>query len=185
MTDLEPIERPAVEPFAWPPPTLPVNRSDSTPMQTTHAADHNQANQAINDIVAAVTAMNYELTGALATLRSWTPAIVSGGSGWQHTIRTAVWVDLGMVRVGYFEATAGITGLIGGVLVGSGFWAPGSSIAGVGLFFEENVGNRFMYAQPYDASTVCFLTDNSTSIFATGPSGNVRHLRSLLVAWEG
>ena len=42
--------------MAWPPPTLATNRSDATPQQTTHPADHNQANQAINDIVAKVTA---------------------------------------------------------------------------------------------------------------------------------
>ena len=37
--------------MAWPPPTLPTNRTDATPQQTTHAGDHNAANQAINDIV--------------------------------------------------------------------------------------------------------------------------------------
>lgn len=40
--------------MAWPPPVLPINRTDATPQQTTHAADHNAANQAINDIVTKV-----------------------------------------------------------------------------------------------------------------------------------
>jgi hypothetical protein len=42
--------------MAWPPGVLPINRSDATPQQTTHAADHNAANQAINDTVAHVQA---------------------------------------------------------------------------------------------------------------------------------
>ena len=37
--------------MAWPPPVLPVNRTDATPQQATHPADHNAANLAINDIV--------------------------------------------------------------------------------------------------------------------------------------
>ena len=37
--------------MAWPPPVLPVNRTDATPQTANHIADHNQANQAINDIV--------------------------------------------------------------------------------------------------------------------------------------
>jgi hypothetical protein len=40
--------------MAWPPPTLAINRTDATPQQTTHAADHNAANLAINDIVARI-----------------------------------------------------------------------------------------------------------------------------------
>ena len=37
--------------MAFPPPTLPVDRTDNTPQLNTHPADHNDANQAINDIV--------------------------------------------------------------------------------------------------------------------------------------
>ena len=40
--------------MSWPPPILPVNRTNATPQLDTHAADHNAANQAINDIVARV-----------------------------------------------------------------------------------------------------------------------------------
>jgi len=35
--------------MAWPPPTLPINRTDATPQQTTHAGDHNALSQAVND----------------------------------------------------------------------------------------------------------------------------------------
>lgn len=37
--------------MAYPPSTLPTNRTDSTPTPTNHPADHNNADQAINDIV--------------------------------------------------------------------------------------------------------------------------------------
>lgn len=43
--------------MAWPPPVLPINRTNATPQQDTHAADHNAANQAINDLVARVTSL--------------------------------------------------------------------------------------------------------------------------------
>jgi len=38
--------------MAYPPGVLPINRTDATPQATTHPADHNLANGAINDIVA-------------------------------------------------------------------------------------------------------------------------------------
>ena len=37
--------------MAWPPSVLPTNRTNATPQQDTHAADHNAHAQAINDIV--------------------------------------------------------------------------------------------------------------------------------------
>lgn len=40
--------------MAWPPPVLPVDRTDALLQQANHPADHNAANQAINDIVAKV-----------------------------------------------------------------------------------------------------------------------------------
>ena len=40
--------------MAWPPPTLPTNRTDATPQAGVHAPDHNAANLAINDLVARV-----------------------------------------------------------------------------------------------------------------------------------
>jgi hypothetical protein len=35
--------------MAWPPPTLPTNRTNADAQQDTHPADHNAANLAIND----------------------------------------------------------------------------------------------------------------------------------------
>ena len=38
--------------MAWPPPVLPINRSNADPQMDQHPADHNAANLAINDLVA-------------------------------------------------------------------------------------------------------------------------------------
>ena len=43
--------------MAWPPGVLPVNRTDALSQQTTHPADHNAVNQAVNDIVAETQAL--------------------------------------------------------------------------------------------------------------------------------
>jgi hypothetical protein len=42
--------------MAWPPPVLPINRTNATPQLDTHAADHNALALAVNDIVGRVTA---------------------------------------------------------------------------------------------------------------------------------
>ena len=44
--------------MAWPPPVLPINRTNATPQLDNHVADHNAANLAINDIVAHLTALD-------------------------------------------------------------------------------------------------------------------------------
>lgn len=38
--------------MAYPPPTLPIDRTNALPMQDTHPQDHNAVNQAVNDITA-------------------------------------------------------------------------------------------------------------------------------------
>jgi hypothetical protein len=43
--------------MAWPPPTLPINRTDANPQQGTHPSDHNALALAINDTVAFVQQM--------------------------------------------------------------------------------------------------------------------------------
>ena len=43
--------------MAWPPPTLSTNRTNATPQHDSHAADHNAANLAINDLVAMVASL--------------------------------------------------------------------------------------------------------------------------------
>lgn len=62
--------------MAWPPPTLPTNRTDTTVMSTTHPADHNAANLAINDIVAQLNAKPWT---AVTFSNGW----VNFGAGYQ------------------------------------------------------------------------------------------------------
>jgi hypothetical protein len=57
--------------MAWPPPVLPINRTDATNQQTLHAGDHNAANQALNDIRA-------HFLGFAVRTRS-SPATTDGG----------------------------------------------------------------------------------------------------------
>lgn len=45
--------------MAWPPPVLPINRTNADAQQDTHPADHNAANLAINDLTAKVNAAAY------------------------------------------------------------------------------------------------------------------------------
>ena len=43
--------------MAWPPPALPINRTNADPQQNTHPADHNALALAVNDTVARIKAM--------------------------------------------------------------------------------------------------------------------------------
>lgn len=70
--------------MAWPPPTLPTNRTNATPQLDTHAADHNAANQAINDIVAQLTNPGaYRSHGGVSTVvtDNWGTAVISTAQG--------------------------------------------------------------------------------------------------------
>jgi hypothetical protein len=51
--------------MAWPPPALPINRTNATTQQDTHPGDHNQVNQAMNDTVAHVQGIDNTLTGVI------------------------------------------------------------------------------------------------------------------------
>jgi len=171
--------------MAWPPPALPITQTNASPQFDQHPRDHAAANQAINDIVAKVIAIETEVIGA-ATLRSWTPQITAGGNFWGGIIGSSVWVDLGSVRLGYLKATtANQAPVVGGLLVGGGFWTPGSNIIGFAKYFKTGTTNRILFAQPYDANAVGFLAEGSTALFATNSSPVPEELHVFLVAWEG
>jgi hypothetical protein len=83
--------------MAFPPPVLPINRTDATPQQTTHANDHNAANQAINDITAKVTAIDAAVTaGAPGYVGN---AFVAA----EQTGIAAAWIYLNSLRVDYAD----------------------------------------------------------------------------------
>lgn len=52
--------------MAWPPPPLPINRTNSTPQETTHPGDHNTMSQAINDTVAYFQSAAGQVSSSLA-----------------------------------------------------------------------------------------------------------------------
>jgi hypothetical protein len=114
--------------MAWPPPVQAINRTDATPQQTTHAADHNAHGLAINDIVAQINALLAPVQWQARQLSvsnlvlTTTKAPVTGallGSPVAYPRMMFVTVGLLLSRVAgsdpgvdcYVQAPAGVTGL--------------------------------------------------------------------------
>lgn len=115
--------------MAWPPPTLPTTRTDTTVMASTHPADHNAVNLAINDIVGYVkpsvwTAVTYQ--------NGWTT--MSGGQPLQYRKTGDVVSVRGMVAGGA-SATVCTTLPAG--------YRPPASLATVGSSYQG--GPNFAY----------------------------------------
>lgn len=102
--------------MAWPPGALPVNRTDATPQQTTHAADHNAIGGAVNDTVDQLkltTAFAQTTNGKVDTLTTKVGAITAaqplrsatGGAGVLSTVLsspvTLTLPDAGLYLIGY------------------------------------------------------------------------------------
>jgi hypothetical protein len=75
--------------MAWPPPTLPTNRTNAVPQQDTHPADHNAANLAINDIVGHMTGTGASQGGNLGKLATGAPLTANIPIGGVMTRMTA------------------------------------------------------------------------------------------------
>lgn len=54
--------------MAWPPPTLPTSRTNTTVMADTHPADHNAVNLAVNDLVVRMTTRENKITANSAAV---------------------------------------------------------------------------------------------------------------------
>jgi hypothetical protein len=54
--------------MAWPPPLMPINRTDATPQQVDHPADHNTIAQAFNDLVPIIAALQDRYLIAAGTI---------------------------------------------------------------------------------------------------------------------
>jgi hypothetical protein len=67
--------------MAWPPPVLPINRTDALYQQGNHPADHNAANVAINDVVARLTGSGAGQLGRLGQLVLGAPVIGAAQPG--------------------------------------------------------------------------------------------------------
>src|SRR5258707_1040517 len=63
--------------MAWPPPSLPTNRTNAAPQQDTHPADHNALALAMNDTVAQVKGL---ILGAAnqSLVATGSPSVASG-----------------------------------------------------------------------------------------------------------
>jgi hypothetical protein len=80
--------------MAWPPPVLPINRTNATPQLDTHAADHNALALAMNDTVAEVTRVgaqanansnqtwwNFRTLKDVVNANTWGTAVTVTGTG--------------------------------------------------------------------------------------------------------
>jgi len=81
--------------MAWPPPVLPINRTNATPQLDTHAADHNALAAAVNDITTKVSAIDAAVApGYIGN------AYVAA----EQTGIAAAWIYLNSLRVDYTDA---------------------------------------------------------------------------------
>ena len=108
--------------MAWPPPVLPVNRSNATPQQDNHPGDHNAVNLAVNDLVAHMLAEVDNNRG----FASWTPR---SGTNPSSPSQAGFDVDLGaLLPLCPYDGTAVVT-----VNAYVGF-APNAGQVGAALF---------------------------------------------------
>lgn len=73
--------------MAYPPPTLPTNRTNATAQQDTHPGDHNAVNLAMNDTVGRLNALIAQVTVIEGRTHDWTVVhgevnVPAGSSGW-------------------------------------------------------------------------------------------------------
>jgi hypothetical protein len=117
--------------MAWPPPTQPTNFTDATAQATTHAAAHNAANLAINDMAAHVVANDSTIFTAQTELRTVQLALTATTiTGTQYSLAS---VDMGTRP---YARTMSVTG--GLLLLASG----GDTTAGVDLFLTALAGTN-------------------------------------------
>ena len=170
--------------MAWPPPTLPINRSDATPQQTTHPADHNAVNLAVNDLVAKVTALDAEIGVIGRNVTAWLPDISFGGvRPASQSVATSFWVDLGRLRFGMHKVTftATMGGGAGGMVVNAGFWPAGAHVMGGFHYFDSGVTNWTGWMQTYGTGAAG-LVNNVNNIFGATPAITVE-VNDILELW--
>jgi hypothetical protein len=165
--------------MAWPPGVLPINRTDSTPQQTTHAADHNAANQAINDTVA-------QLVKVSAGIGTGGKVAGPGGNYAAGTDFITVTIPaaanpriLTFAYNGYVGSQAGqgldISGRVGGVTV-TAYRQPGN-----GATVQVNLAYAWAPIPANVASSLAIRNDTGTvSLFADALLHNLTY--SLLPA---
>jgi hypothetical protein len=133
--------------MAWPPPTLPINRTNALDQQDTHPADHNAANQAINDIVAHVT--NDQVWSDIGGVNNWTNnygfQIIAASAALTTDVNGGVTINFPqtfqhppVVVLCNGDATSGLIPAIVGIPTTTYFWVKaiyhdGSIVANTGI----------------------------------------------------
>jgi hypothetical protein len=133
--------------MAFPPPVLPINRTDATAQQTTHANDHNAISQAVNDTVADVVRRPGRM---LALVERTTPAGPTGPANISDlaitfTLATGRLVSLECYGRGFAADTASMDGALqirrssDSAVVADGQWSCGSRNIGNGTYLAGAV----------------------------------------------
>lgn len=183
--------------MAWPPPVLPINRTDATVQQATHPADHNAVNLAVNDTVARVagigdpwrnpqtvsanipgaalsgSAQDIALTGVAGALATY--GLIGGHPG--ITFNRA-----GVIN-GIFHLSMQAPAAAGGVIITTvyaGLYATANQlIIAAGLPLEvdiplaENVAaGQGIWWQAIGVATAQTMLGGSIRIWESGPFGN-------------
>jgi hypothetical protein len=168
--------------MAWPPPALPITRTNATPQFDTHAQDHNAVNLAVNDLVSKVSWLDATVVDR-GVQKSWTPAWVAGGVAVPHTTVLATYMQFGQMRIGMcvLQATGAVAA--GGMLIGDGFWGTGGVYSG---WFEYLDLGAVIYTGttgPYDDVSSRLQVNNQNNLFGITPSIAVAVGDTLRASW--
>jgi len=133
----------------YPPPTLPVNRTNATAQQDTHPADHNAANLAINDVVSRLNALIAQVGAIPLQGRAWGGFTIPDGYPGEYLVDTGVAIA-GLSRVLFFGTWASDPSA-------SPFaWVPwqsrllfGATNLRIGVNLGGGVGNTFQWTVLY------------------------------------
>jgi hypothetical protein len=127
--------------MAFPPGVLPINRTDATPQQATHPADHNAISAAINDTVSTVVGMQ-AVQVRTGTVGNQTGQTVAPGAvvtlGWS-SVSDPAWGTSGV-----FTVPAGKAGVYAATLRVTGPTMPANTFADVVLTVAGNVYAAFI-----------------------------------------
>jgi hypothetical protein len=119
--------------MAWPPPVLPINRTNALPMQDTHPQDHNAVNLAVNDTVAFLqrrvgfigALSGFSMPPSVDTFLSWTQTVLDDPVGHLTAANTVTIKDAGQYLV---QVRWRWTGTVGSGII-PGLWFSGSKYA--------------------------------------------------------
>jgi glucan-binding YG repeat protein len=162
--------------MTWPPAALPTNRTNATPQQDTHPADHNAIAQAINDTVATVQALQglgYKgnaysaaqhpgIAQAQVNLNAMRVDWVVDAGHWYLVISTCTYnVDAGGIIVQRNVASNGTFGISQLQIVPNGW----GTISNIGLYTSGSSGPNYIQVTAQVSGGFATANERSLMIF--------------------